>query len=153
MNRQTKMVAMTFGTNILDSVWKQSIILFHVYYGIHAFGYVIKGLLCTVLNKSTLIYHLVIKNIVFTLMKNFLKVLAAPDWKIWLCLLAEPSGFLSSYKTNTNDKCSTVYQPLYINMYILSKFVTKKNLNNSSKQLPTKLKKKKFWEKISVNGW
>lgn len=43
-----------------------------------------------------LIYHLVIKNVVFTLMKNFLKVLAAPDWKIWLCLLAEPSGFLSS---------------------------------------------------------
>lgn len=92
--------------------------LFHVYYGIHAFGYVIKGLLCTVLNKSTLIYHLVIKNIVFTLMKNFLKVLAAPDWKIWLCLLAEPSGFLSSYKTNTNDKWSAVYQPSYVHFYL-----------------------------------
>lgn len=70
--------------------------LFHVYYGIHAFRYVIKGLFCTVLNNFISIYHLVIKIVVYTLMKNFLKVLAAPDWKIWLCLLAEPSGFLSS---------------------------------------------------------
>lgn len=46
-----------------------------------------------VLNYFILIYYLVIKNVVYILMKNFLKVLVVFDWKIWFCFFVELLGF------------------------------------------------------------
>lgn len=84
-------------------------------------------------------------------MKNFLKVLAAPDWKIWLCLLAEPSGFLSS-ETNDmrSDKCIPVQVSTNIQKHAHFILIITQKINTSNFYLRHK---KDGGRQISVNGW